>query len=72
MIIFYKCTCCAEQQIDVPDRRKDTDILKWMELVTSCISFDHAELSPFCRKTTMEYAKIPADGEQIGTPLTRQ
>lgn len=60
--IPYKCHCMkGEAVIAVPDRRPNTDILIWMELVTFCIQFDHKALSPHCLSNTMQYVKLPID-----------
>lgn len=73
MKIMYKCGCmAAETEIEVTDRRPNGDILPWMEMVQHAISVDHAALSPMCRRGALEYAKIPLEGDQIGTPPTKQ
>ncbi len=73
MKVIYKCKCLtSEVEIDVPDRRPNTDILPWVEMVQACIGFDHSQLSPQCRRVEMEYMKLPMDGDQIGTPPTKQ
>lgn len=75
MLVHYKCRCQpVEQTIPVPDRRPDTDIIQWMNMVQVCIGTDHSGMSPNCRATKMEYAKIPFDDGSpgVGIPATRQ
>lgn len=60
MEVRYKCTCRkAEVAVTVPDRRPNTDLGDWMNMMAVCISTDHRALSPLCSRTTMEYAKVP-------------
>lgn len=72
MKIYYKCACIGQEtSVDVPDRRPDTDIIDWMQFVQQCLGFDHSQMSPHCRAGQVEYAKIPMEGAQIGTPPTK-
>lgn len=75
MKIIYKCRCMKhETSIDVPDRRPNTDLMDWMELVQYCMTVDHHWLAPLCRAEGIEYAKIPMDEDApgIGMPYTKQ
>jgi len=73
MNIFYKCTCMpAEVTLAVPDRIPDSHLMDWMDCVTHCIFMDHRARSPVCRKTQMEYVKIPANETGVGVPYTKQ
>lgn len=74
MDVIYKCRCMVKEiTIAVPDRRPNTDIEPWLNMVTFCIGMDHKALSPRCFAEKMDYMKIPMDEgtEQIGTPVTR-
>lgn len=74
MKILYKCSCCAERELVVTDRVKDTDIQIWMEsIVSPCLAYDHSMRSPLCRAGKTEYIKIPfgEDGSQVGVPITK-
>jgi hypothetical protein len=62
----------AETEIDVPDRRPQTEVIDWMEMVQKNIGFDHHEINPLCRSGACEYVKIPLDGDSVGVPPTRQ
>ncbi len=71
MRVAYKCSCCEEQTIDVPNRRPNSDPAEWMELVQHCMGADHYMMSPNCRTTACEYMKIEMDeGTAIGMPRT--
>lgn len=68
--IQYKCHCMqTEREVTVRERLPNEDIRNWMEYVGIMISGDHQTVSPLCMRTTMEYAKIPWDGDEqpIGT-----
>ncbi len=58
--VRYKCSCMgAEVSIFVPFRNEGEDIRDWMaNCVQAALYVDHRKRSPFCAKTTMEYAKI--------------
>jgi len=67
MKITYKCKCQDhERHVSVPDRVPNTDLMKWMNLVQMCIGYDHSTSSPACFTSTVEYAKIPVEGDGIG------
>lgn len=74
MKIMYKCHCAEEIAIDVPDRVHNTDIHEWINIMQGCIGYDHHARSPLCRRTEMEYVKIPVpDGtEELGKPVIKQ
>jgi hypothetical protein len=61
--VLYKCLCMgSEAAIQVVDRDPTGDIVEWIErIVTPSISYDHTRRSPYCRRTAMEYAKLPVD-----------
>lgn len=68
--IQYKCYCMqVEREITVRERLPNEDVRRWVEYMGTMISGDHQTVSPLCMQTTMEYAKIPWDGDQapIGT-----
>lgn len=65
--IRYKCACMkAEAVINVPERGSVEDVREFVERVQGDVSRDHRRLSPRCRSRTMEYAKIPVEGDVIG------
>lgn len=73
MMIVYKCPCMEkEREIDVPDRIHGSDVESWMDLVQSCISYDHSCISQHCVASSMVCAKIPMneDTGEIGVPDT--
>ena len=73
--IQYKCWCMKEQvDLQVRERLPNEDIRKWVEYMGLMIAGDHQTHSPLCMRTTMEYAKIPWDGDNapIGSRPVRQ
>lgn len=75
MEVKYKCRCMKEEAtVLVPDRHKNSDLMRWMSIVQQCLGYDHSARSPQCRSREMEYAKIPfTDGsEGVGIPPTKQ
>lgn len=57
----FKCRCMdAEGSVDVRYRQEGEDVADWMAVLQLAIGEDHRRRSPWCRSTTMEYAKIPA------------
>lgn len=73
MKIFYKCRCiAAEVEIVVPDRLPGSDIADWMGAVQACLGMDHRARSPRCMASALEYAKIPYEGGEVGTPVRLQ
>lgn len=61
--IRYKCFCMAlEVGVHVIPRDPKRDVVEWMQqIVEPTLSYDHTTRSPHCRRTSMEYAKIPVD-----------
>lgn len=59
--VIYKCKCMKEEAtVNVPFRRADEDIGKWVQgTMGMAIYLDHRTRSPNCRMTAMEYAKLP-------------
>lgn len=67
MKVFYKCGCmAAEAEIDVPARRPLAPLGDWMNCMSFCVSADHTALSPHCKSRTMEYVKVPVEGDGLG------
>lgn len=67
MKVWYKCRCMdSEREIEVPAREKDTPLLFWMADLQGLIGDDHSVASPYCRRTKLEYAKIPVADEEAG------
>lgn len=67
MHVFYKCRCQEDEVcIAVPERRRGSDLMMWMEMVQHCIGVDHRGLSPMCDADAMEYCKIPSHPEGVG------
>lgn len=65
--IIYKCRCMPkERTIQVRERLDDEDIIDFMHHVQNAIGVDHNNLSPRCNATSMEYAKVPVDGDKVG------
>lgn len=65
--IEYKCSCMsAAASIHVVPRDQAEDIREFMTRVQAALGADHRRRSPFCAATTVEYAKIPVDGDLIG------
>lgn len=64
--VRYKCSCLQdERKVMVKERTSGQNVVEWVEEVALvAISCNHAELSPLCVSTRMEYIKIPAD-EQL-------
>lgn len=73
MKVIYKCKCMsAETEIDVPDRRPNSDIGDWMDMVIACITVDHRASNALCQSDKVEYAKIPVDAAGVGVKPTMQ
>lgn len=66
--VHYKCAClAAEVEIPVPARRGPAQhVVHWVEtIVGHAIKADHEARSPKCRRTTMEYVKIPSPPDKL-------
>lgn len=61
MDVIYKCRCMKEEAtVSVPDRPENADIIEWMvQILGSCLAYDHKYRTPACHETKMEYVKIP-------------
>jgi hypothetical protein len=65
--IRYKCSCLdKEAKFQMSERHFDEDILDFMTRVQKYAGFDHRSRSPDCTSTTMEYLKVPVEGDTIG------
>lgn len=68
--IKYKCRCLKDEvSFQIRERLDDEDIMRYMNHVQHAIGVDHNNRSPLCISTTLEYAKIPVQGEKIGGAL---
>lgn len=70
MICKYKCYCMEkEAELTVPDRLPDEDIVHWMETAVGFALYTaHRLRSPNCQSTSVQYLKIPHNGDGE-TPL---
>lgn len=61
MKCFFKCACQPEEiAVEVPDRTEGQDVGDWVgNTVGLAIGEEHRRRSPFCRRATTEYVKIP-------------
>jgi hypothetical protein len=63
----YKCRCMtAEVAIPVVERNAAENIVDFVTRVQYAVSDDHKKRLPLCAYDTMEYVKIPADGDVVG------
>jgi hypothetical protein len=70
--IKFKCKCMVEEStVNVRYRYLSEDVAHWMKrVVQPALTYAHTEVSPRCKNTEMEYAKIPLGGAHgIGTKL---
>lgn len=67
--IHYKCSCMQDEgSFDMPARRFNEDIERFMERMQKWLGDDHSHRSPFCRATKTEYVKIAVpEGRAIGS-----
>lgn len=67
--VRYKCACMKEEAIfDMPARRFNEDIAKFMARLQAWLGEDHSQRSPFCRSGKSEYVKLEApEGRAIGS-----
>ena len=68
--VRFKCKCMTDEAVlAVPARRRDEDVIIWMnQVVQPSIYLDHRMRSPQCEATEMEFAKVflPENAEFIG------
>lgn len=66
--IRYKCRCLPrEVSFHMRERLSHEPIEDFMKHVQLAISVDHNNRSPLCLARALEYAKLPAEGDGIGT-----
>lgn len=65
--IWFKCRCMAQEAVvQVRERGPQEDVSEFMVRVQEALTVRHRELSLLCMSTTMEYAKVPVEGDVIG------
>lgn len=63
----YKCACMGKEgSFFMRERLNDEDIEDYMNRVIRAVDVAHNNVSPRCRATSVEYLKLPIEGEKIG------
>jgi hypothetical protein len=67
--IRYKCSCMKDEvAFDMPARRFNEDLERFMPRMQKWLGEDHAQRSPFCRTSKTEYVKMEMpEGRPIGS-----
>lgn len=65
--MLAKCKCMKEEfKVHMRERLPDEDIQDYMLRVQRAVDVAHNNLSPRCTSTTLDYLKMPVEGERIG------